>query len=124
MFSDVPVHHCYSIKGSTFNVLKGHHCIQYAHGFCVLEIQSGPSSDVMSVACDVDGPGWEGLNDYFIGCLGKDSSKAVKVEVPQTGWMMQRLMALEAETSGQVVGRDGFFQGVWERMCSRFPFKL
>lgn len=59
VFSDVPVHHCYSIKGSTFNVLKGHHCIQYARRFCVLEIQSGPSNDVMSVACDVGDPGWE-----------------------------------------------------------------
>lgn len=42
-------------NGSTLNVLKGRHCIQYAHGFSVLEIQSGPSSKGMSVACDVGG---------------------------------------------------------------------
>lgn len=42
-------------NGPTLNVLRGHHCIQYAHGSSVLEIQSGPGSKAVSVACDVGG---------------------------------------------------------------------
>lgn len=60
---------------SRLNVLRGHHCIQYAHGLSVLEIQSGPRSKGMSVACDVGGLRWEDLNDYSIGCLDEDNSK-------------------------------------------------
>lgn len=41
----------------------------------MLEIQSGPRSKGMSVACDVGGLRWEDLNDYSIGCLDEDNSK-------------------------------------------------
>lgn len=63
------------INGPTLNALRGHHCIQYAHGFFVLEIQSGPSSNGVCVACDIGGLSWDELNDYFFGCPDKGNSK-------------------------------------------------
>lgn len=50
--------------------------------------------------------------------------KTVKVKCHKPGRLTQKLGALEAEISGQVVGRDGVFQGMWETMDSRLLFKL
>lgn len=94
---------------------------------CALEMQSGPSSNGASVACDVGSLSWEDLNVYFIRCLDKEMPrmvrsfpKAEKVKCHKPGRLTKRLGAPEAEIAGQVVGRDGFFQGMWETVCSCF----
>lgn len=121
VWSDVEAHHCNVINGPTLNVLKEQHCIQ--HVLCIRNaIRTQQWCDVLN---------WEDLNVYFIRCLDKEMPrmvrsfpKAVKVKYHKPGRLVQRLGALEAEISGQVFGRDGFFQGMWGTVCSRLLLKL